>query len=319
MTRNHPDVTLLAHNYVRPEVQDAADFVGDSLELARLATRTETPYLVVAGVDFMAETAAILNPDRTVLHPEPRSSCAMALRLSPADVLAARTAHPDAAVVAYVNSSAAVKAVSDICCTSANAVAVVNSLDEDEVIFVPDRNLAAYVAARTAKTVFPVPAIGCCPVHQALTPAEIRDARAAYPGAVVMVHPETTPAVQDLAHFVGSTSAMLRRVQETDATTVIVGTDIAILHRMRKLAPNKILVPASHLISCADMRMITLDLVEEAVRIRAPVVRVDPAVAAGARRALERMFEVGADGPLPPRNGLRPRVTLRESLAEPIS
>ncbi|MEN6340932.1 MAG: quinolinate synthase NadA [Methanospirillum sp.] len=290
MTRNHPDVTLLAHNYVRPEVQDAADFVGDSLELARLATRTETPYLAVAGVDFMAETAAILNPDRTVLHPEPRASCAMALRLSPGDVLAARAAHPDAAVVAYVNSSAAVKAVSDICCTSANAVAVVNSLDEDEVIFVPDRNLAAYVAARTEKSVHPVPAIGCCPVHQALTPVEIRDARAAYPGAVVMVHPETTQAVQAEADFIGSTSAMIRYARETAASTVIVGTEVGLIPRLARESPGKRFVPASPYLVCPDMKMITLDLVEAAIAARSPVVVVPEPVAGLARRALERML-----------------------------
>ncbi len=290
MTRNHPDVTLLAHNYVRPEVQDAADFVGDSLELARLATRTATPYLVVAGVDFMAETAAILNPDRTVLHPEPCSSCAMALRLTPGDVLAARAAHPDAAVVAYVNTSAAVKAEADICCTSANAVRVVNSLDEDEVIFVPDRNLAAYVAARTAKTIHAVPAIGCCPVHQALTADEVRAARAAHPGAEVMVHPETTPAVQAVADFIGSTAAMIRRARETPAATVIVGTEVGLIPRLERDSPQKRFVPASPYLVCPDMKMITLELVEAAIATRSPVVTVPEPVASRARTALERML-----------------------------
>ncbi len=191
-----------------------------------------------------------------------------------------------------MNSSAAVKAVSEICCTSANAVRVVESLGADRVIFAPDRNLAAYVAARTGVEVIPVPALGCCPTHQALSVRDVEEQIRAHPDAEVMVHPETTPAVQALADFIGSTSAMVRRVQETDATTVIVGTEVSILYRMRRLAPDKVLVPASALMSCADMRMITLDLVEEAVRTRAPVVRVDPAVAAGARQALERMLEV---------------------------
>lgn len=294
MTRNHPDVTLLAHNYVRPEVQDAADFVGDSLELARLATRTETHDLVVAGVDFMAETAAILNPDRTVIHPEPCASCAMALRLTPRDVLMARAAHPDAAVVAYVNTSAAVKAEADICCTSANAVQVVNSLDEDEVIFVPDRNLAAYVAARSEKTIHPVPATGCCPVHQALTAVEVRAARAAYPGAEVMVHPETSPAVQAEADFIGSTSAMIRRAGSTSATTVIVGTDLGLIPRLAREAPGTRFVPASPYLVCPDMKMITLELVEAAIAARSPVVSVPPPVAARARAALERMLALPA-------------------------
>ncbi len=304
MTPTDPreDVFVLAHNYVRREIQDYADVVGDSLELARAAVESERPYLVVAGVDFMAETAAILNPDRTVVHPEPLAQCAMASRLTVAEIESARARYPGVPVVTYVNSSAAVKAVSDICCTSGNAVRVVESLEAPRVIVAPDRNLAAYVAARTGVEVIPVPALGCCPTHQALSPGDLEELICLHPKAEVMVHPETSPAVQAEADFIGSTSAMIRRVQETDATTVIVGTDISILYRMRKLAPNKILVPASHLMSCADMRMITLDLVREAVRTRAPVVRVDPQVAAGARRALERMLAVGRDemssGPL---------------------
>ncbi|MEN6343605.1 MAG: quinolinate synthase, partial [Methanospirillum sp.] len=241
----------------------------------------------------MAETAAILNPDKTVIHPEPLSQCAMASRLTVAEIESARARYPGVPVVTYVNSSAAVKAASDICCTSANAVRVVESLEAPRVIFAPDRNLAAYVAARTGIEVIPVPALGCCPTHQALSVRDVEEQIRTHPDAEVMVHPETTPAVQALADFIGSTSAMIRRVRETDATTVIVGTEVSILYRMRKLAPNKILVPASALMSCADMRMITLDLVEDAVRTRTPVVRVDPAVALGARRALERMLEVG--------------------------
>ncbi len=286
-------VLVLAHNYVRPEVQDYADFVGDSLELARLAVESERPYIVVAGVDFMAETAAILNPDKTVVHPEPLAQCAMASRLTVAEIENARARYPRVPVVTYVNSSAAVKAVSDICCTSANAARVVESLGADRVIFAPDRNLAAYVAARTGIEVIPVPALGCCPTHQALSVRDVEEQIRAHPDAEVMVHPETTQAVQALADFIGSTSAMIRRVQETPAATVIVGTEVSILYRMRTLAPDKVLVPASHLMSCADMRMITLDLVKEAVRTRTPAVRVDPAVAAEAHRALERMLEFG--------------------------
>jgi quinolinate synthase len=295
-TDSREDVLVLAHNYARREVQEYADVVGDSLELARAGVESGRPYLIVAGVDFMAETAAVLNPEKTVVHPEPLAQCSMASRLTGAEIEAARACYPDVPVVTYVNSSAAVKAVSDICCTSANAVRVVESLEATRVLFAPDRNLAACVAARTGKEVIRVPALGCCPTHQSLSTGDLETLIGLHPRAEVMVHPETTPAVQALADFVGSTSAMLRQVQETDATTVIVGTDLSILPRMRRLAPHKILVPASHLMSCPDMRMITLDLVEEAVRTRAPVVRVDPRVAAGARRALERMLEVEDDG-----------------------
>jgi len=293
VTMLSPDITLLAHNYVRPEVQAAADFVGDSLELARLARdRVETAYLVVAGVDFMAETAAILNPDKIVIHPEPCSRCAMALRLTAEDVLAARADYPDAAVVAYVNTSAAVKAVSDICCTSANAVEVVNSLAEETVLFVPDRNLAAYAAARTDKEVIPVPATGCCPVHHALTVDEIRAARALYPGAEVMVHPETSPAVQAEADFIGSTSGMIRQAIRTRAETVIVGTEIGLIPRLERVAPGRRFVPASPHLVCADMKMITLELIEQAIARRGPVVTVPEPIASRARQALERMLAV---------------------------
>ena len=291
MTTLHPDVTLLAHNYVRPEVQAAADFVGDSLELARIARdRVDTPYLVVAGVDFMAETAALLNPGKIVIHPEPFSRCAMALRLTPADVLAARADYPDAAVVAYVNSSAAVKAVSDVCCTSANAVEIVNALEEEIVLFVPDRNLALHVATRTEKRVIPVPANGCCPVHHALTVEEIRRRRAQFPGAEVMVHPETTPEVQEEADFIGSTSGMLRYAVRSTAETVIVGTEIGLIPLLEKAAPGRRFVPASPFLVCTDMKMITLDLIEQAIARRGPAVTIPGDLAPRARASLERML-----------------------------
>ena len=298
MTRAQPrdDVLVLAHACVRREVQVYADVVGDGLELARAALESDRPYLVVAGVDVMAETVALLNPEKTVIHPEPLARCAMASRVAVAEIESARARHPGVPVVAYVNSSAAVKAAAEICCTAANAVRVVESLGTDRVLFTPDRNLAAHVAARTGVEVIPVPALGCCPAHQALSARELADLVELHPRAEVMVHSATSPAVQALAHFVGSTSAMLRRVRETGAATVIVGTDITVLHRMRALSPQKILVPASHLLSCPDRRMITLDLVEEAVRTLAPVVRVDPGVAPGARRALERMLAADPDG-----------------------
>ena len=291
MTTLHPDVTLLAHNYVRPEVQAAADYVGDSLELARLARdRVNTPYLVVAGVDFMAETAALLNPGKTVIHPEPFSRCAMALRLTPEDVLTARERYPDAAVVAYVNTSAAVKAVSDVCCTSANAVEIVNALEEETILFVTDRNLALHVAARTDKRVIHVPSNGCCPVHHAPPVEEIRESRRLHPGAEVMVHPETTPAFQAEADYIGSTSGMLRFAARTNAETVIVGTEIGLIPLLEKAAPGRHFVPASPHLVCTDMKMITLELIEEAISRRGPVVTIPGEIAPRARAALERML-----------------------------
>jgi len=286
------DFTILAHNYVRPEVQAMADFVGDSLELAQKAKKVTTKYLVFAGVDFMAEMAAIVNPSKQVIHPEPFSMCAMASRVTPEMILSARRTYPDAAVVSYVNSSAAVKAVSDIICTSANAVKVVNSLDERQVIFAPDRNLALYVGRHTDKQVIPVPALGCCPVHHSLIVQDIQDRLAENPGAEVIVHPETIPEVQDIADFIGSTSAMARYAKTTTARVIIVGTEVGMLTRLRKESPDKVFVAASPLLSCADMKMITVEKIEAAIRTKGPVVRVDPAVAEGARRALERMLAV---------------------------
>ncbi len=291
MTTHHPDVTLLAHNYVRPDVQAAADFVGDSLELARLARdRVDTPYLVVAGVDFMAETACLLNPTKTVIHPEPFSRCAMALRLTPEDVLAARKRYPDAAVVAYVNTSAEVKAVSDVCCTSANAVDIVNALEEETVLFVPDRNLALYVAARSDKRVIHVPANGCCPVHHALTAEQVRETRRSYPGAEVMVHPETTPEVQAEADFIGSTSGMLKHAVQSTSRTMIVGTEIGLIPLLEKAAPGRRFIPASPYLVCTDMKMITLDVIEEAIERKGPIVTIPEPIASRARNALERML-----------------------------
>ena len=247
---------------------------------------------MLAGVDFMAETAAILNPTKTVVHPEPLAQCAMASRLTVAEVEHVRARYPGVAVVAYVNSSAAVKAASDICCTSANAVRVVGRLDEDEVIFAPDRNLAAYVAARTGKDVIhAVPATGCCPVHQALTASP----RSGGPGRPPRRRGDGPP--RDLARRPGRGRLHRLDLGHDPAVPRDAGRDRD--RRDRGLyptgsrgAPDKVFVPASPLMACADMRMITLDLVVEAVRIRNPVVRVDPTVAGGARRALERMLAV---------------------------
>lgn len=294
MARSDPrdDVLVLAHAFSRPEVQDFADVVGDSLELVLAACASDCPFLVVAGVHFLAETIAILVPDRVVVHPEPLAQCAMAARLTVAGIEKARARYPGVPIVTLVNSPAAAKAVSDICCTSANAISVVESLGVSRILFAPDRNLAAYIATQTGVEVIPVPALGCCPMHQALSPDDISNLLALHPRAELMVHPATAPAVQALAGFIGSVPALIRRVQMTDATTAIVGTDTAVLSRMRRLAPHQILVPASHLMSCPDMRMTTLPSVRDALRTREPVVRVDPSIATRARRAIERMLAV---------------------------
>ncbi len=286
------DCTILAHNYVNYDVQMMASFTGDSLELAKAAIAAESDCIVLAGVDFMAEVAAILNPDKVIISPDRASLCAMALRVSPEAILNARKEYPGAAVVTYINSSATVKAVSDIICTSSNAVKVVESLDEEEVIFVPDRNLAAFVAKHTEKKIIPIPVDGCCPVHHAISPADILFQKMRFPESIVIVHPETTPEVQKLADYVGSTSQILRWVNELPDTMMIIGTEIGIIERMQKDHPEKMIVPGARHSFCPDMKMITVEKVQKALKSKSPVVSVPPGVREGAKRALERMLEV---------------------------
>jgi quinolinate synthase len=285
-------ILLLAHNYVRPEVQKAADHVGDSLELAKIAREVRNGTIILAGVDFMAEMAAILSPTSRVIHPEPFSQCAMATRLNPEVLEKARAAHPGVPVVTYVNSSARIKACSDICCTSANAVRVVESLGVPRVLFAPDRNLALYVARKTGVKVIPVPEFGCCPVHHSITGPEILERKKRYPDAVVLAHPETTEVVQELADYIGSTSGMVRFVAGNKFSTVIVGTEPGIIPRMRQVSPETRFIPASSFSACPDMKMITLAKIRQAIINEGPVVSVDPSVVPGARRALERMMAV---------------------------
>lgn len=284
------NAVILAHYYQRETVQAAADFVGDSLALSRRAGETDADVIVFCGVRFMAETAAILSPDRTVLLPEPHAGCAMADMADAEQVAAARAEMPDdTAVVSYVNSTAAVKAVSDVCCTSSNAVEVVRSLPQRHVLFVPDRNLASWVAAQTDKDIRPWP--GHCYVHDpGISPDAIRDLKRMHPRARVMVHPECAPAVRKLADFVGSTGAMLRHAEESAAESFIVGTEEGILAPLRQRNPHKrFFAPGS---VCAGMRLTTLRSVRGALDRMATVVTVPAEVADAARGALERMLAV---------------------------
>lgn len=288
------EYVILAHNYVRAEVQRVADFVGDSLELARTAKEVDAEYIVFAGVDFMADMAAILNPGKKVIHPDTCSKCAMAARINAEHILMAKKKYPEAEVVTYINSSAQVKAVSDVVCTSSNAVEIVKSMRSDRIIFAPDKNLAHYVAMQTDKEIIPVPADGCCPVHHALTTGDIGEELGRYPEAEVIVHPECTPEVIKLADFVGSTSQLIQHVNETDAETFIVGTEMGLIPRMRQGSPEKRIIPASKYLVCPDMKMITVEKIVQAIEHKEPIVRVDEAVCEGANRALERMLEISS-------------------------
>jgi|UniRef100_A0A7C3SHT7 quinolinate synthase len=284
---------LLAHNYQPPEIQDIADFLGDSLALSMAAAKTPARVIVFAGVHFMAETAAILCPDKTVLLPRIDAGCYMANTIT-AEALRARKAQlPGVPVVAYVNSSAAVKAESDICCTSANAVRVVNSLAEPRVLMVPDRNLALYTAAHTDKEVLYWD--GCCNIHDALTVEEVRNARAAHPQAIFLAHPECRPEVLALADAVRSTSGMLAYVRQSSAREFIIGTEMGIIYTLQKENPEKSFYSPSPGLLCPDMKRITLDDILVSLEKNRHVITLPEDIRLRALRAVERMLAVPRD------------------------
>ncbi|MGB9793100.1 MAG: quinolinate synthase NadA [Thermacetogeniaceae bacterium] len=282
---------ILAHYYQRPEVQEIADFVGDSLQLAQQAAATEAEVIVFCGVYFMAESAKILSPQKTVLIPEPAAGCALADMATPEAVRARREENPGCVVVSYVNSSAAVKAESDIVCTSANALKVVSSLPAEEtVLFLPDRNLGSYVARLTGRSL--VLWDGRCPVHDRLTAGEVMAAKARHPEAKVLVHPECRPEVIDLADRVAGTGGMLEYVKSSQASSFIIGTEEGMLYPLKKAAPDKeFFLAADHLI-CPDMKLTTLEKVARALLEMEPRVELEQEVMLNAQRALKRMLEL---------------------------
>jgi len=285
------NAVVLAHNYTRGEVQDVADFTGDSLELARKATAVEADVIVFCGVYFMAETAAILNPGKTVLIPDADAGCAMADMISAPELRKLKAEHPGAIVVCYVNSTAAVKAECDLCVTSGNAERVMATVPrEREIIFVPDRHLGGYVAGKEGREYVLWP--GHCPVHAALTAADIRAARAQYPGAPVLVHPECSAECREAADERLSTGGMCAYARQSAAPTLLVGTEVGILHRLRKENPGKTFVPVRESLVCPDMKKTTLESLAAALREMKTQVRVEPEVAARARRAIEAMLAV---------------------------
>lgn len=293
--RRRRGAVILAHNYQRAEVQDIADHVGDSLGLSRLAAKTDAEVVVFCGVHFMAETAAILCPGKTVLIPDANAGCPMANMATPRELAEFKASRPGALVVTYVNSSAAIKAMSDICCTSANAVEVVAGMPEGrEIIFVPDRNLGTYAMKRTGRelTLWN----GFCPTHERLLPEHAAQAKAARPGAVFVAHPECRPAVCELADWVGSTTGILRYCRESAAREFIIGTEIGLLHRLERENPGKKFYPASAVMDCPNMKLATLEKVLWCLEDMAPVVTVPEAVAAKARRPIEKMLEVSGGG-----------------------
>ncbi|HXX86849.1 MAG TPA: quinolinate synthase NadA [Candidatus Acidoferrum sp.] len=282
---------ILAHNYQRPEIQDIADYVGDSIELSKKAMdEREAELIVFSAVDFMAESAAILNPRKKVVLPTLGARCPMAQMLTVDEVKRAKTLHPNVPLVLYVNSLASAKACCDICCTSANAVAVIESLTADTVLFGPDRNLAEYVGEKTGKTIIPVPEWGFCPTHLLFQPEDVQIMRMQYPDALVLAHPECNGEVRKCADFVGSTSQMCRYARESSARRFIIGTEEGLLHRLRRDNPGKEFLLAYEGAVCPNMKLNTLDRLHAALREEKYEVRVPESIARRARKALERML-----------------------------
>ena len=248
---------ILAHNYQIGEVQDIADFTGDSLELSRKAAQTDASVIVFCGVHFMAETAKILSPEKTVLIPDPNAGCPMSDMINAQQLRDFKKRHPGRPVVAYVNTSAEVKAESDICCTSANAVSVVESMDSDEILFVPDKSLAAYVATQTKKRI--IPYCGYCPTHHRILAQDVIKAKREHPDAIVIAHPECTPDVLALADAIESTSGMIRYAKESKAEEIIVCTERGILYRLERANPDKRFYNPSPVNICPNMKKITLE------------------------------------------------------------
>jgi quinolinate synthase len=281
---------ILAHNYQPPEIQDLADMCGDSLELSRKAAQTDADVIVFCGVHFMAETASILSPHKKVLLPRMDAGCLMADMIT-AEALQAKIATlPPMPVVTYVNSTADVKALSTICCTSANVVQVVNSLPQEEMLLTPDRNLAMYAASQTGKKIHVWD--GYCPTHEWLTVADVAAARAAHPDAVFLAHPECRPEVVAMADVVASTSGMLRHVAQAEENEFIIGTEMGILHPMQKGAPGKKLYPASQKMTCKNMKKIGLDDVLKCLEEMSAEVKVPEEIRIPALGAVQAMVNL---------------------------
>lgn len=279
---------VLGHNYQLREVQEVSDFLGDSLRLAQLATETDASMVVFCGVRFMAESAKILSPEKKVLLPVAEADCPMADMITAPQLREFKDAHPGVPVVCYVNTSAEVKAASDVCCTSSNAVGIVRAVDADEVLFVPDKNLAAYVSTKVDKKV--IPWSGHCYVHDMFVAEDVELARREHPGVRIVVHPECPPEVTSAADYVSSTGGMMRLAEEHDE--LVVGTEVGLIDRMNAEHPGKSFHALSLLAVCRTMKMTTLPSVAWSLETEQHEITVPGDVRTGAQRALARMLEL---------------------------
>jgi quinolinate synthase len=289
--RAERNAVILAHNYQIGEVQDIADFVGDSLDLSQKAADTKADVILFCGVNFMAETAKILSPDKTVLMPDKNAGCAMANMITPRQLAEMKKKHPNAVVVCYVNTTAEIKAESDYCCTSANAVKVVQSIPQDkEVLFIPDKYLGDYTGKQANRKM--ILWEGFCPTHRRILAEDILKMKTQHPKAEVLVHPECAPDVIAMADRVLSTSGICKRAKESDSEEFIIGTEVGILHRLHKENPTKKFYPASILADCSNMKLNNLEKILWSLEDMVYPVEVPAEVARQAKRCIDRMLEI---------------------------
>lgn len=281
---------ILAHNYQRGEVQDIADFVGDSLELSRKAKETDAEVIVFCGVHFMAETAKILNPEKKVILPDLKAGCPLADMITLDQLKEFKEKYQNAKVVCYINTSAEIKANSDICCTSSNAIKVVEKIDAEEIIFIPDMNLGNFISKNTKKKVYVWD--GFCPTHIWIKKEDILKLKEKHKDAVIMVHPECPPDVVEIADYVLSTGGMLKKAKEINSEKFIIGTENGIIHRLKKENPYKKFYPVSKKIICPNMKRITLKKVLNSLKTLKPEIEVDKDIRIKAKRAIDKMLEI---------------------------
>jgi len=289
--KKEKNALILAHFYQTMDIQEIADHVCDSFAMAQLAHSAKQKLLVICGVHFMAESAKILNPDKTVLLPVPDAGCPMADMIVPNDVITLRKQYPEAAVVCYVNSSAAVKAVSDICCTSSSAERIVRSLPEKQIIFIPDRNLGAYVATKVPEREF-IFHPGWCPVHDCITTLDVQAAREKHPNAKLFAHPECQGVVLDLADFVGSTAEIIDSALKSDCDDFIIGTEYGVAEHLAKLAPDKRFFPLTSTFECEDMKKVKLADVLASLETGQHEMTLSTDEINAAKNSLERMIRI---------------------------
>jgi quinolinate synthase len=286
--KDEKNAVILVHNYQRGEVQEIADYLGDSLDLSIKANSTDAEIIVFCGVRFMAETAKILSPEKKVLMPREEAGCPMANMVTPEDVLKMRKQYPNAKVVSYVNTNADVKAVTDVCCTSANAVKVVKNIESDEIIFMPDRNLGSYVKRFTDKKI--ILWDGFCYVHDSISREEVLKEKEKFPEALLLVHPECRPEVIDIADEVLSTSGMIKFAKKSSAKSFLIGTEEGIIYRLKKENPEKEFFTAGEATICSDMKLTRQEDVYLALKEEKHVITLPNDILSASRKALEEML-----------------------------